>query len=163
MNSTNEAIACACRCDCADAELVSNDAVRDLRRPSAAESPMRGEPNVRAIGGLLAAIAVVAGVALMLGDIAGGLAGRPAHAPASAAPLLIVGAAFMTMLPLTRPGPIEWIKRAMVGAAFLLWGVAQLMPPGVAATTLGDLVITLYVIDLALVIRDWRVTGPSRL
>ncbi len=163
MNSTNEAIACACRCDCADAKLASDAAARDLPRPSTVESPMRGEPIVRAIGGLLAAIAVVAGVALMLGDIAGGLAGRAAHAPASAAPLLIVGAAFFTMLPLTRPGPMEWIKRAMVGAAFILWGGAQLMPPGAAAATLGDLVITLYVIDLALVIRDWRVAGPSRL
>lgn len=128
-----------------------------------AERPMRGEPIVRAIGAMLALAAVFAGAGLLAGDLAAGLAGRAAHAPLSAAPLLIVGAAFMMMLPLARPGPVEWVKRAMVGAAFILWGVAQLMPPGAAATTLGDLVITLYVIDLALVIRDWGVAGALRM
>lgn len=114
---------------------------------------------VRAIGGLVAFAAVIAGVVLLVGDAAG-LTARAAHAPISAAPLLMVGVAFMVVLPLTRPGWLEFTKRAMVGAAFILWGIAQLMPPGAAATTLGDLVITLYVIDLALVIHDWRSTPP---
>jgi hypothetical protein len=115
---------------------------------------------VRAIGGLVAFAAVIAGVVLLVGDAAAGLTARAAHAPISAAPLLMVGAAFMAVLPLTRPGWLEFTKRAMVGAAFILWGIAQLMPPGAAATTLGDLVITLYVMDLALVIHDWRSTPP---
>jgi len=35
-----------------------------------------------------------------------------------------------------------------------LWGIDQLLAPGWAATTLGDVVITLYVIDLAWMIVD---------
>lgn len=119
----------------------------------------RADRIARAIGGGVAFAAVIVGIVLLVGDAAG-LTGRAAHAPISAAPLLMVGAAFMAVLPLTRPGWREFLKRGMVGVAFILWGIAQLMPPGTAATTLGDLVITLYVIDLALVIHDWRSTPP---
>jgi hypothetical protein len=119
----------------------------------------RADGIVRAIGGVVAFAAVIVGIVLLVGDAAG-LTGHAAHAPISAAPLLMAGAAFMAVLPLTRPGWLEFVKRGMVGAAFILWGIVQLMPPGAAATTLGDLVITLYVIDLALVIHDWRSTPP---
>ena len=131
----------------------------DRNADDARSRAFRVDGIVRAIGGLVAFAAVIAGVVLLVGDAAG-LTTRAAHAPISAAPLLMVGAAFMVVLPLTRPGWLEFTKRAMVGAAFILWGVAQLMPPGAAAATLGDLVITLYVIDLALVIHDWRSTPP---
>jgi hypothetical protein len=40
----------------------------------------------------------------------------------------------------------------MLGAAFLLWGVVQLMPASDLATELGNLVIALYVVDLGLLI-----------
>ncbi len=136
--------------------------VTDCASGATRSSAFRADGIVRGIGGSVAFVAVIAGLVLLIGDLAAGLAARAAHAPISAAPLLMVGAAFMVVLPLTRPGWREFIKRAMVGAAFILWGIAQLMPPGVAATTLGDLVITLYVIDLALVIHDWRY-APSRL
>ena len=143
-------------CDRLEARVTDCDA-GDVRSRA-----FRADGIVRAIGGFVAFAAVVAGVVLLVGDAAAGLTARAAHAPISAAPLLMVGAAFMVVLPLTRPGWLEFIKRAMVGAAFILWGIAQLMPPGAAAATLGDLVITLYVIDLALVIHDWR-SAPPRL
>ena len=40
----------------------------------------------------------------------------------------------------------------MLGIAFLLWGVVQLMPVSDLATELGNVVIALYVIDLGLII-----------
>lgn len=163
MKSTNEAFVCGCQCDCGVIDPQYKGANRAVPPSPGSLAETRGEPIVRAIGGMLAIAAVLAGAGLLAGDLVAGMAGRAAHAPLSAAPLLIVGAAFMMMLPLARPGPVEWVKRAMVGAAFILWGVAQLMPPGAAATTLGDLVIMLYVIDLALVIRDWGVAGALRM
>jgi hypothetical protein len=36
----------------------------------------------------------------------------------------------------------------------MLWGVDQLLPGGRVATTLGDVVITLYVLDLGWVMID---------
>ena len=51
-----------------------------------------------------------------------------------------------------RPRPLELLKRVMLAAAFLLWGIVQLMPAGNLASELGNLVIALYVIDLGLII-----------
>jgi hypothetical protein len=42
----------------------------------------------------------------------------------------------------------------MVAVAFLLWGVVQVLPAGALATMLGDLVIAMFVVDLAIVIRQ---------
>jgi hypothetical protein len=42
----------------------------------------------------------------------------------------------------------------MLASAFILWGIDQLLPAGVVATTLGDVVIVLYIIDLALMMHD---------
>jgi hypothetical protein len=47
---------------------------------------------------------------------------------------------------------LELLKRLMLGAAFLLWGVVQLMPASNLAAELGNLVIALYVVDLGLII-----------
>jgi len=77
---------------------------------------------------------------------------RLSHAPLSAIPLLAAGAAYLAMQTILRPPPFELLKRAMLGAAFVLWGIVQMMPPSDLATGLGDLVITLYVVDLFMII-----------
>jgi hypothetical protein len=53
---------------------------------------------------------------------------------------------------IVRPRPLELLKRVMLAAAFLLWGIVQLMAAGNLASELGNLVIALYVIDLGLII-----------
>jgi hypothetical protein len=57
------------------------------------------------------------------------------------------------MQALLRPRPLELLKRLMLGGAFLLWGVVQLMPISELANELGNVVIAMYVVDLALMIR----------
>jgi hypothetical protein len=42
----------------------------------------------------------------------------------------------------------------LLGTAFILWGIDQLLPVAPLATVLGDVVIVLYVLDLGLIIRD---------
>jgi len=54
---------------------------------------------------------------------------------------------------LLRPAPMELLRRLMLGAAFLLWGVVQPKPEGTLATGLGDLVIALYIFDLGLMVQ----------
>jgi hypothetical protein len=56
--------------------------------------------------------------------------------------------------PLVRPQPLDLLKRMLLGMAFILWGSDQLLPVGLLATVLGDVVIVLYVLDLGLIIRD---------
>jgi hypothetical protein len=68
-------------------------------------------------------------------------------------PLLLAGFSYISLQLLLRPRGLELIKRLMLGSAFLLWGIVQLMPPGSLATNLGDFVISLYVLDLGLMIQ----------
>ncbi len=76
------------------------------------------------------------------------------HGPASALPLLLIGVAYLVLQVRLRPRPLELLKRVMLASAFVLWGIDQLLPQGAAATTLGDVVIVLYIIDLALMMCD---------
>lgn len=76
------------------------------------------------------------------------------HGPVSALPLLLIGFAYLVLQAQLRPRLLELVKRVMLASAFILWGIDQLLPAGAVATTLGDVVIVLYIIDLALVMRD---------
>lgn len=84
------------------------------------------------------------------------------HAEGSAAPLLFIGAAYILLQPMARPRPVELLKRLLLGSAFILWGIVQLLPPSNTSAVLGDVVIVLYVVDLSLIIRthlqreDWN-------
>lgn len=77
-----------------------------------------------------------------------------AHAPISALPLLLIGLASLVFQVVIRPTPLDLFKACIVSTAFILWGVDQLLPPGWEATTLGDIVIVLYVIDLGWMMGD---------
>jgi hypothetical protein len=95
--------------------------------------------------------ALVAGITLLLNDV---FTITPLHAPVSAAPLLLIGATNLGFQVLMRPKPLDLFKALIVSSAFLLWGIDQLLPTGWFATTLGDVVIVLYVIDLGWIIAD---------
>ena len=73
--------------------------------------------------------------------------------PLSALPLLLAGSSYLVLQAILRPPPLELFKRFMLGTAFLLWGVVQLMPASDLAVELGNVVIALYVVDLGLIIR----------
>jgi hypothetical protein len=72
--------------------------------------------------------------------------------PLSAIPLLLAGSSYVVLQAILRPRPLELLKRLMLGIAFLLWGVVQLMPVSDLAVELGNVVIALYVVDLGLII-----------
>ena len=144
-------------------QSVKRDRFASLKRP--------GERSVidellRWLARSLAVLALISGMALLLLDLTPPLtalehyiadaAPRPlaviGHAPMSALPLLFAGASYLALQALLRPHFSELFKRLMLGAAFLLWGIVQLLPSGPLATDLGDLVIVLYVLDLGLII-----------
>ncbi len=78
--------------------------------------------------------------------------------PLPALPLLLAGSSYILLQAILRPRPLELLKRLMLGLAFLLWGVVQLIPVGDFALELGNVVIALYVVDLGLIV--W--TDPLR-
>lgn len=96
-------------------------------------------------------LALLAGILLLIGDF---FFTRWPHAPISAAPLLLIGAAYLGFQILTQPRPLDLFKALIVSTAFILWGVDQLLPTGWSATTLGDIVIILYVVDLGWMMID---------
>jgi hypothetical protein len=96
-------------------------------------------------------LALAAGVILLARDVF--LTGL-SHAPVSAAPLLLIGTAYLGFQFHLRPKPLDLFKALIVSSAFILWGVDQLLPGGWVATTLGDVVITLYVLDLGWMMID---------
>jgi hypothetical protein len=80
----------------------------------------------------------------------------------SAAPLLLIGAASLGFQVLTRPKLLDLFKALLVSMAFILWGIDQLLPASWFTTTVGDVVITLYVIDLGWVMIDRLRSGKSK-
>lgn len=106
---------------------------------------------------LLVALAFYTSLGLFLDDLAPRLLAHLAHAPISAAPLLLIGGASLCFLILTRPKPLDLCKALLVSLAFLLWGIDQLLPAGWITTFIGDLVIVLYVVDLG-----WTIASALR-
>jgi UPF0716 family protein affecting phage T7 exclusion len=67
----------------------------------------------------------------------------------SAVPLLAVGLSFLIIQLIIRPRATELLKNLLLAATFLLWGAVQLMTPSFVSKILGDVVIALYVTELA--------------
>ena len=110
----------------------------------------------------LLVLAVVGSVALLLADATPALTTASSwivamtlrHASLSALPLLAAGLSYLALQAVARPKPWQLFKRLMLGGAFVLWGIVQLMPQSALATHLGDLVIALYVFDLGLIVHS---------
>jgi hypothetical protein len=116
---------------------------------------------LRWISNGLAILALAAGIALLIGDAILRALPRLPAAAISAAPLLLVGTSFLILQPVLRPGFADLLKNALLAATFLLWGFIQFIPQNSASLWLGNLVIVLYVLDLAWVVLGTRIT-PNR-
>jgi hypothetical protein len=97
----------------------------------------------------LAALALTFSVGLLTSATSFGFASGIPPAAISALPLLTVGASFLLVQAMIRPRRAELLKNLLIVAAFLLWGVVQLIERNPLSKTLGDVVIALYVVELA--------------
>ena len=147
-----------------DLHLEPNDGRQSsIRRPG--EGPALQE-LLRWIVRSLAALSVLSSVALLCVGATPLLSSLPTYVakeafrgwalvrtlPLAALPLLLAGSSYVVLQAILRPQPLELLKRLMLGIAFLLWGVVELMPASDLATELGNVVIALYVFDLGLII-----------
>jgi hypothetical protein len=122
------------------------------RNESSEDVPFRMNHLLRWLAMVLSVIAAL-GIALLLATDA------KIHVPLafsasaiSAASLLLIGVSFLLVQAIQRPSLIELLKNALLAGAFLLWGVVQLMRQSDLSKKLGDVVIALYVVDLAWVV-----------
>jgi hypothetical protein len=100
----------------------------------------------------LSILALVASVALLVSDSKLEMLSRFPATAISAAPLLLVGASFLILQTILRTRLMDLMKNLLLAATFLLWGIIQLMPRNPMSIRLGNVVIALYVLDLAWVI-----------
>ena len=145
-------------------ELEPHDPhVRSFKRPgegSALEEILRWLARSLAVMALLSSVALICvGATPMLSSLPTYVAKAVLRAwalvkntPLSALPLLLAGSSYLVLQAILRPRPLELLKRLMLGTAFLLWGVVQLMPASNLTAELGNVVIALYVVDLGLII-----------
>jgi hypothetical protein len=106
----------------------------------------------RWVGSSLSVLALAAAAGLLMADARIWTLSGHAAAAISAAPLLLAGVSFLIVQPVMRPQPTELTKNLLLAATFLLWGAIQLMPQNELARRLSDLVVVLYVLDLAWVV-----------
>jgi hypothetical protein len=97
-------------------------------------------------------VAVIASVLLLANDAFPSFLPLK-HSETSALPLLLIGAAYVCLQPVVRPGVWELAKRLLLALAFILWGFVQLLPENEITAVLGDLVIALFVVDLFWIVR----------
>jgi hypothetical protein len=74
------------------------------------------------------------------------------HQQLGALPLIAIGLAYMIFQLGAERCRGERAKGMLLGLAFVLWGSEQLLPPSSWVTVMDDFVITIFVVDLALMI-----------
>lgn len=107
------------------------------------------EKSFRWISFGLAILALAAGLSLLASDANIWAPPGASAAAISAASLLLIGISFLFMQPAIRPQFADLMKNILLAGTFLLWGAIQLMPHNRLAVKLGNIVIVLYVADLA--------------
>jgi hypothetical protein len=110
---------------------------------------------------VLAVSALVSGVVLLLLDGFAHFTTNRFHAAVSAAPPILIGLCWLSLHPVLGAHPIHFIKRLLAAVAFVLWGIDQMLPPGWLAATIGDVVIVLFVLDVALIVRGELTEDPN--
>ena len=103
---------------------------------------------------LLFLLALLGIVTLLAGDGWHRLQLTALHQRAGAGSLMLIGASYMC-LQLSWPRRwLELIKGVLLGVAFVLWGGELFVPPGALVTAMDSLVVTIFVVDLSLIIYE---------
>lgn len=102
-------------------------------------------------GGLIAASAAVGLLAI---GVRAGWGGSPARA-LEGATLFLAAAAYGAHVLAHHQTTRELLTRSILVSAFALWGLVQIAPGLPANAVLGDVVIVLFVVDLAILVSPW--------
>lgn len=104
---------------------------------------------LRSVTIILVALALGSSIALLAKDAGMRTLPRlPLHVLSGVA-LLLVGGAFLLVQPMMWRQPKEFLKNVLLAATFILWGTIQFMSQNALSIRLGNLVVALFVLDLA--------------
>jgi len=76
-------------------------------------------------------------------------------------PLALVAVTLLAYQAYRRPSGKEFLRAALLAAAFGFWAINQALPNLAQATLFNDLAITLFVIDVFLVMVGWPSKAAS--
>jgi len=97
----------------------------------------------------LVLLALSSAILLLAQDAGSGLFQAVPRSSLSAAPLLLIGSAFLITQITSLTARHALLKDVVLAGTFLLWGIVQLIPSGNLSLLLGNVVIALFVLDLA--------------
>ena len=112
-------------------------------------SPRRA---LRTVPLLLATFALAGIAALLAWDVRPQLFPASAHAVLGSFPLAMIALAWLAYHTPKRASFSEWLKAALLAAAFCFWAANQCLHDAHSATVCNDIAIALFVIDLVWVI-----------
>ena len=105
--------------------------------------------------------ALLSSLLLLVQDVEPVLTGSVTHAWLAAGALLLAGIACLGLASAISADTKDLFMRLSLGAAFILWGIQQLLPEGNLSVMLGDIVIVLFIVDLAAII-ETALRAPIR-
>ncbi len=91
-------------------------------------------------------------VLLLVSDGLRHLQFNAAHQHAAAWPLIFIGLSYISLQFILPRGVLERVQGLLLGLAFVLWGVEQLMAASRLVTIMDASVVTIFVVDLSLII-----------
>jgi hypothetical protein len=102
-------------------------------------------------GGLIAASAVAGLLAI---GVRAGWGGWPARA-LEGGTLFLAAGAYVAHVLAHHASVREWLTRSILVSAFALWGLVQIAPGLPGSAVLNDIVIVLFVVDVAILVSPW--------
>jgi hypothetical protein len=105
---------------------------------------------------LLLFLSALAGIIILLfSDVSHALRFTSFHQQTSAAALILIGTSYISLQLSAKRRWTEKLKGIFLGLAFAMWGSEQFLPAGRAVTLMDSAVITIFVVDLGLIILDY--------
>jgi len=105
---------------------------------------------------LLLFLLAVGGIIVLLGsDVSHGLRLTSFHQQSSAVALILIGTSYISLQLSAKRRWREKLKGVFLGFAFVLWGSEQFLPASRMVTLMDSAVITIFVVDLGLIILDY--------
>jgi hypothetical protein len=108
--------------------------------------------QLRHLAGWLIAGSVVAGTCAIA--VRAGWGGWSAQA-LEGGTLFLAAGAYLAHVLAHHDTPRELLTKSILVSAFALWGILQIVPALPEAAVLNDVVIALFVIDLAIIVSPW--------
>jgi hypothetical protein len=126
-------------------------------RGLARSPPTHPLPTMKMLRGLslLLFLAASAGIiALLFSDVSRSFRITTFHQRAGALALILVGTSYISLQLSANWRWKEKLKGIFLGLAFALWGSEQFLPPSRMVTVIDSMVITIFVVDLGMIILD---------